>query len=117
MARYARAVTIALPPARLKEQLVQTLQSCELKVTHVGDDYVVAREPALQDISISQLVTVEILIDKAASQPDVTKFDLVLKNKELTLKKHNHCFAWFDRISRAIAENKNWQLLDNVATM
>ncbi|WP_448524626.1 hypothetical protein [Parathermosynechococcus lividus] len=117
MARYARVVTIALPRARLKEQLVQTLQSCELTVMHVGEDYVVARETALDDISMSQLVTVEVLIDKATAQSDVTKFDLVLKNKELTLKKDNHCFAWFDRISRAIAENENWELLNNVATM
>ncbi|ATS18117.1 hypothetical protein BRW62_04425 [Parathermosynechococcus lividus PCC 6715] len=117
MARYARVVTIALPRARLKEQLVQTLQSCELTVMHVGEDYVVARETDLDDVSMSQLVTVEVLIDNATAQSDVTTFDLVLKNKELTLKKDNHCFAWFDRISRAIAENENWELLNNVATM
>ncbi|BAC09606.1 hypothetical protein [Thermosynechococcus vestitus] len=117
MARYARVVTIALPRARLKEELVQTLEACDLTVTHVGDDYVVARESTLDTISMSQLVTVEVLIDKTTTQKDVTKFDLVLKNKELTLKKNNHCFEWFDRVSRAIVENENWELVNTVATL
>lgn len=117
MARYARVVTIALPRAQLKEELVQTLEACDLTVTHVGEDYVVARESALDAISMSQLVTVEVLIDKTTPQNNVTKFDLVLKNKELALKKHNHCLEWFDRVSRAIAENENWELVNTVTTL
>ncbi|MDG2990786.1 hypothetical protein L3556_07560 [Candidatus Synechococcus calcipolaris G9] len=93
-----------------------TLRSCDLEVIHATEDYLVARE--LSDrASLAQLVIVEVLIDKTHASEKSTDLDMVFRNEELSLKRNNHCEQLYHRVSQAIADNKNWQLIRSVATI
>jgi hypothetical protein len=44
MARYTCSFTIAVPIARLRQLLVEVLQSCNLEIIHATNDFMMARE-------------------------------------------------------------------------
>lgn len=114
MARYTHLLTVALSPRLLRQQLIDTLQTCQLEVVHTTDDYVMARESP-NGIPFTQLVSVEVLIDNTTATDTSTQFTFVIKNEELPLKIKNHCFQVYEQLSAALAENKNWELLQSVA--
>uniref|UniRef100_B8HXT8 Uncharacterized protein n=1 Tax=Cyanothece sp. (strain PCC 7425 / ATCC 29141) TaxID=395961 RepID=B8HXT8_CYAP4 len=114
MARYTHFLTVALPSGQLQQQLVNTLQSCNLQIIHTTEDYLMARETP-SGIPFAQLVTVEVLIDNTRATESSTHLSFVVKNEELPLKTNNHCFRMYQLISRAFVENKNWSLLEDVA--
>jgi hypothetical protein len=41
--------------------------------------------------------------------------DLVIKNEELPLQLDNHCRQIFDLVKQSIKENRNWQMVENLA--
>jgi len=39
----------------------------------------------------------------------------VIKNEELPLQTNNHCRRMYELVSQAIADNRQWSLIDTVA--
>ena len=114
MARYTCSFTIAVPIARLRQLLVEVLQSCNLEIIHATNDFMMAREIPGQ-VSFAKLVTVEALIDKSTTTSTETSINLVIKNEELPLQVDNHCHQIFEVVKQAILENRDWQLVESVA--
>lgn len=115
MARYTCSFTIAVGVDRLRQLLTEVLHSCNLDILYDKSDYMMAREHPGQ-VSFSKLVTVEVLIDKTTATETLTRMDLVIKNEELPLQVENHCHQMFNLVKQSIMENRNWQLVENVAS-
>jgi hypothetical protein len=105
---------IAFDVERLRQLLSQVLHSCSLEVQYDKSDYIMARERPGQ-VSFSKLVTVEVLIDKSTTTESATRMNLVAKNEELPLQTDNHCYRIFNLVKQAIADNRQWQLVETVA--
>jgi hypothetical protein len=103
MARYTNSLPVSTATARLRDSLISTLQSCGLNMVYETKDYLVAKEQPGQ-VSISQLTTIEVLINPPTAAADSTStwVSLVVKNEELPLKRNNHCEQMFSAISEAI---------------
>lgn len=123
MARYTSLFTISVSldhpewrsaSNRLRHSLSETLRSCSLDVVFDSEDYLVAKE-APGHVSYTQLVTVEVLIERPVQDPAV-RMNFVVKNEELPLKSNNHCRAMFDSVNRAIAENRQWRLIESAVS-
>jgi hypothetical protein len=115
MARYTSLFTIAVPLESLQHLLADLLESCNLDVIYNAGDYLMAREVPGQ-VSFAKLVTVEVLIDRFPTNEDEVRMNFVVKNEELPLKVDNHCHQIFKEVNRAIAENHQWSLIENVAS-
>ena len=114
MARYTCSFTVAVPVEILRQLLVEVLQACNLDIICDAGDYMMAREIPGQ-VYFAKLVTVEVLIDKTIASNTETRMNLVIKNEELPLQVDNHCHQMFELVSQAIADNRNWQLIEGVA--
>jgi len=123
MARYTGlfVVDVDAPIERLRGFLTEILKSCRFDIIYETADYLMAREIPGK-VSFSQLVTVEVLIDKPIDPGQEIRMNVVIKNEELPLKRENHCKQMFDSVTRAIADNdkwkdrnNRWQLLETVA--
>ncbi len=119
MARYTHYLTVALPKQQVQDELAETLQSCDLEVLHRDEAYLVAREIPGRS-ALTQLVTVEVLINDAPANLDtpeteITKLDVVFKNEELPLKRNNHCSQVYRQVRQALTEERNWHLIGNIA--
>lgn len=112
MARYTCFFTVAVPLEKLRQLLAEILESCRFDIIYHTEDYMMAREVPGQ-VSFARLVTVEVLIDKTKATNECVRMDVVAKNEELPLQLNNHCYRMFDQVSRAIAENPQWQLLES----
>jgi hypothetical protein len=113
MARYTQNYTISTDPEKLRQAIVETLTECQLSVTYVTDDYVMAQETAGQ-IAFSKLVTVEVLIHQSSIDGNTVKLTCVIKNGELPLRLHNHCQKMADLVNQEFASNQNWKLLESL---
>jgi hypothetical protein len=111
MARYTSLITVTTPLERFRQLLTDTLQSCNCNVIYDTDDYLVAREVP-GGVAYSQLVTVEVLIDKPGDEERAVRMNFVVKNEELPLKSDNHCRRMFNLVNRAVVENRQWQLIE-----
>lgn len=114
MARYTCSFTVAIPLERLQASLAEVLRSCNFDVIYETDDYTMARECPGQ-VSFAKLVTVEVLIDRTTATADEVRMNFVIKNEELPLQLDNHCRQMFDLVQQAVAEHRQWQLLEKVA--
>ena len=113
MARYNCSFIIAVPIDHLQQLLIDVLESCRLDIIYNTGDYLMARETPGQ-VSFGKLVTVEVLIDKSTATEREVRCNLVIKNEELPLQFDNHCRQMFDRVQKAVAENRHWQLVESV---
>ncbi|HIK57051.1 MAG TPA: hypothetical protein IGS37_18045 [Synechococcales cyanobacterium M55_K2018_004] len=114
MARYTSLYTVATSFSRLRQSLEDLLSSCNCNVIYGAEDYLVAREVP-GNVSYSQLVTVEVLIDKAPETDEAVRMNFVVKNEELPLKSDNHCRQMFNQVNRAVSENRHWHLIESAA--
>jgi hypothetical protein len=115
MARYTSLFTVAVSLDRLQQLLTDILESCNFNVIYDTEDYLVAREMPGQ-VSFAKLVTVEVLIDKFHAHDTEVRMSFVVKNEELPLKVDNHCRRKFNLVNQAIAESRQWQLLESAAS-
>ncbi|MCG9893822.1 MAG: hypothetical protein MH252_22460 [Thermosynechococcaceae cyanobacterium MS004] len=115
MARYTHDLIVAVPLSHFYEQVKDVLKSCDLEVIYFKEDYLIARE-APGNVPFAKLVTIEILVDSTRAKAEATHFSVVVKNEELPLQTDNHCFQIYQKINKAIAENKGWSLLRSVTT-
>ncbi|NMG18848.1 hypothetical protein [Brasilonema bromeliae] len=114
MARYTCSFILSVPTDQLQASLVELLQDCHLDVQYYTSDYILARE-ALGSVSISKLVTVEILIDKTRPNDTETRMSIVIKNEELPLQRDNHCRQIFEYVKQAIEHCRYWHLIESIA--
>lgn len=115
MARYTSLFTVAVSFDQLRRLLADILESCHFDVIYDTEDYLVARETPGR-VSFAKLVTVEVLIDKfTATQPEV-RMSFVVKNEELPLQSDNHCRQMFNQVNRAVAETRQWHLIESIAS-
>jgi len=115
MARYTSLYTVAVSLDRFRQLLTDIFRSCSLDVIYASEDYWVARELPGQ-VSYAKLVTVEVLIEQPQTQNAEVKMNFVVKNEELPLKSNNHCRQIFNLVNQAIAENRQWQLIQSAAS-
>jgi hypothetical protein len=115
MARYTSLYTVAVSLDRFRQLLTDLLRSCSLDVIYASEDYLVARELPGQ-VSYAKLVTVEVLIDQTQKPDTEVRMNFVVKNEELPLKNNNHCRQIFNSVNQAIAENRQWHLIECVAS-
>jgi hypothetical protein len=115
MARYTSLYTVAVSLDRFRQLLTDILRSCSLDVVYASEDYLLARELPGQ-VSFAKLVTVEVLIDQPRTPAEEVRMNFVVKNEELPLKSNNHCREIFNSVNQAIAENRQWHLIESVAS-
>jgi hypothetical protein len=115
MARYTSLYTVAVSLDRFRQLLTDSLSSCSLDVIYASEDYLLARESPGQ-VAYNKLVTVEVLIDQTQAADTEVRMNFVVKNEELPLKSNNHCREIFNSVNQAIAENRQWHLIECVAS-
>jgi hypothetical protein len=113
MARYTRSITVAAPEDDLQQLLADILQSCNFEVVHTTEGYLMARENPGK-VSFTKLVIVEVLIDNTMATNTGIRLNFVIKSEELPLQADNHCRQMFDRLSQALENNKNWELVESI---
>ncbi len=106
MARYISCLDlpgIALGKANsnLQVSISRVLESCNLSIVYTSDDYLVAKEKPGQ-IGLSELTTIEILIQPPKPYSSQVQLNLVAKNDRLALQSNNHCKRIFDSVHQAI---------------
>ena len=116
MARYTCSLTVAVSLNHLQESLTEVLKSCNFDIIYDTGDYLMAREKPGR-VAFAKLVTVEVLIDivdKSIVTAQEVRMNFVVKNEELPLQVDNHCRQMFDMVQQAVAENRDWQLVESV---
>lgn len=114
MARYTCSFILSIPIHHLQPLLIELLQDCNLVVQYYTLDYILAREiPGT--VSLSKMVTTEVLIDKSTATETETRMTIVVKNEELPLKLENYCRQMFEYIKQAIEQSRNWHLIESFA--
>jgi hypothetical protein len=101
MARYTCSFCISSPRDQILKLLHDTLEGCRLEVIYKSGDYIVAKETP-GNVTFSQLVTVEILIDTPDRAADRTGLHFIIKNEELPLRQDNHCRQMSDLLSGSL---------------
>lgn len=115
MARYTSLFTVAVSLDRLRQVLIDLLESCNFRVIYNTEDYLVAREiPG--GVTYSKLVTVEVLIDRFHTSDSEVRMNFLVKNEELPLKTDNHCRQVFNCVNQAIVDSRQWHLIECVAS-
>lgn len=101
MARYTNLLTVPPQNSGLRDSIVSSLESCGLNMVYEATDYLVAKEKPGQ-VSLSQLTTIEVLINPPTNRIDSARVNLVVKNEELPLNRNNHCQQVFEAVNQAI---------------
>lgn len=101
MARYTNLLSTVNSVSDLRNSLVDTLKSCDLNMVYEAKDYIVAKEKPGQ-VSLSQLTTIEVLINPPTLQKVHATVNLVVHNEELPLTRENHCQQVFEAINQAV---------------
>lgn len=101
MARYTNLFSVTQPVSNLRDSLISTLKACNLNMVYEATDYLVAKEKP-GDVSLSQLATVEVLINPPLTGQMESRVNLVVKNEELPLSRENHCQKVFEAVNQAI---------------
>ncbi len=114
MARYTCSYIVRVSLEQLQSSLSKILQSCNFDILYESNDYIMAQEIPGK-VGFAKLVTVEVLIDSVTATDDKLKINFVIKNEELPLQFDNYCRQTFDLVQEAIAEDRQWQLVENVS--
>lgn len=112
MARYTGLFVVAVPMDRLRQLVIDILQSNGCNIMYDSENYVMAREIPGQ-IAVSKLVTVEVMIDRPTDETQAIRMNFLLKNDELPLHTDNHCRQMFNLIQYAIEHNRQWHLVES----
>jgi hypothetical protein len=101
MARYTSTLPVSTTTSRLREVIATSLQACGLNLIYETGDYLVAKERP-GNVPLSQLTTIEVLINPPTVAADSGWINLVVKNEELPLRHNNHCEQVFSAVNQAI---------------
>jgi hypothetical protein len=53
----------------------------------------------------------KVLVDSTRATQETTTLTMVVKNEELPLQTQNHCYGIYQKVNKAIADNKGWNLI------
>lgn len=112
MARYTGLFIVAVPIDRLRQLLIDVLESCNCEIIYDTGDYMMAREVP-GHIAYPKLVKVEVLIDRQNDETDEIRMNFVIKNEELPLHADNHCRQMFNLIQQTIEQNRQWRVVES----
>ena len=84
-----------------------------MEAIYETNDYLMAREIPGQ-VTFTKLVSAEVLVDVTAATPSSVRLSFVVKNEELPLNPHNHCREIFDLLRLTIAQNYEWEAIDQI---
>ncbi|MBF2090603.1 MAG: hypothetical protein IGR80_09255 [Synechococcales cyanobacterium K44_A2020_017] len=115
MARYTSLFTLETPAERFSVMLAEVLMICNFDIIYDTGDYLMAREVP-GSVVFGKLVTVEALIDRNVTTATEVRLKLVIKNEELPLHTQNHCRDMFDHVNQAIADHRQWKLVEYAST-
>lgn len=103
MARYTSLINLPAPQSlqRLGDSIIKTLEACGLNMVYANKDYFVAKEKPGGG-SLTQLTTIEVMINRPTSLIETTRMQLVVKNEELRLHQDNHCQRIFETVREAL---------------
>lgn len=105
MARYTSSFVVNASLQEVPDLLSQILESSGFGLVYQATDYLMAKEPPGQ-VSLSQLVSVEVLIESTLAKEDEVPVTFVVKNDELPLNPNNHCQQRFQALQTVLNENK-----------
>lgn len=106
MARYSCVTRLPGSAEQLNEAIRTVLERCRLNIIHNSQDYWVAGEPPGKK-PFTQLVTVEVLMDRDRQQEDWVQVTCIAKNEELPLKSINHCQQTFNQLQSELTQLQN----------
>jgi hypothetical protein len=115
MARYTSLFKVAVSLDGFRQLLADILRSCSLDVIYSSEDYLVAREVP-GHVAFAKLVTVEVLIEQFPTKESEVQMSFVVKNEELPLRNNNHCRQIFNLVNQAVAESRQWHLIESAAS-
>ncbi|MGG6240082.1 hypothetical protein ACQ4N7_15765 [Nodosilinea sp. AN01ver1] len=101
MARYTNSLPVPETTSRLRDAIISSLQGFGLHMVYENGDYLVAKEQPGR-VSLSQLTTIEVLINQPTVAAGSGCVNLVVKNEELPLRHDNHCEQVFSAVNQAI---------------
>jgi hypothetical protein len=101
MARYTNSLPVPEATTRLRDSIISSLQDFGLNMVYENGDYLVAKERPGQ-VSLSQLTTIEVLINQPTVAASYGYVNLVVKNEELPLSHDNHCERVFSAVNQVI---------------
>jgi hypothetical protein len=116
MSRYVCHFLVNLPPQQVRLSLKQLFEACKMDAIYETNDYLMAREIPGRVI-FTKLVSAEVLIDVTAATQSSVRLSFVVKNEELPLNPHNHCREIFDMLRMTIAQNYDWEAIDNIRSI
>ncbi len=105
MARYTTLFRAAGSLAQIRQRVMDTLKACNLNLVYENEDYLVAQEKP-GAVKVSQLATVEVLINPPTVAEPSTRVDLIVQNTELPLRRDNHCYRIFEKVNQAISATR-----------
>ncbi len=115
MARYTGLFTVSVSADRFWQLLVEILRACSMNIIYSSEDYLVAREIPGR-VTYAKLVTVEILIERVIHQESEVCMNVVVKNEELPLQVNNHCQQVFNLLNQAVADNRQWRVVESAVS-
>jgi hypothetical protein len=113
MSRYVCHFLVNLAPQHVRSSLKQLFEACKMDAIYETNDYLMAREIPGRVI-FTKLVSAEVLIDVTTAAQSAVRLSFVVKNEELPLNPHNHCREVFDLLRLTIAQNYDWEAIDNI---
>jgi hypothetical protein len=109
MARYTCSFAVAFGnDSNLRQSIQEVLLNSSLEIIYDQSEYIMARE-VVGKVSLSKLVSVEVLIDGTTATESTTRVSLVMKNEELPLQVTNHCYQVFEQVNSEISRHQDWQ--------
>lgn len=112
MARYTGLFVVALPLERLRQLVLDVLESCGCSIIYDTGEYIMARETPGQ-VPFGKLVTVEVLLNRSINNEREIRMNIVMKNEELPIYADNHCLQIFEKVKQSIMQNRQWQLVES----
>ncbi len=105
MARYTSSFVVHASLQEVPGLLSQILKSCDFGVVYQATDYLMAKELPGQ-VSLSKLVSVQVLIESTLAEEDGVPVTFVVKNDELPLNLDNYCHQRFQELQTSLNQSK-----------
>jgi hypothetical protein len=103
MARYSCVTQLTGSTDQVNDAIRRLFERCRLNVLYNSRDYWVAGEPPGEK-PFNQLVTVEVLMDRARQDRDCVQVTCIAKNEELPLQSVNHCQQTFHHLKSELTQ-------------
>lgn len=101
MAKYTRSYCLPVSVQEVSSVMKKILESCQLTVDFENKDYIMAKDND-KKVSFSNLVKVDVIIDKPKSNEEQTTLEITTNNGQLNIQKNNFAWQKFEEIQKRI---------------